>query len=373
MHHSGNHSPKRLSLPTLRANIDRSRESEKLDIDLILEPDLTPSQISEIGLQAEAYGIRAIWTSNYFAHWDGFLSLAPLAAATKKILMGPLAVSPFEMHPLKIANSLLTLNELSGGRAVVAMGAGEGNLEAMALPKPKKIVLAIREAIEIVHGAAHGKLAGGYDGEIFNVNLPCAYPWLKAKPPAIYGTAYRPMMMRMEGRVADGCFVGCTPPEVVGPAMEAVRTGLGRRDDTPEDFRVNTFWGWHIKEDAEAAYAESRRELPWRARLLDPDMISMYLDEDEVKLVRDHYDEYVTEYFDPSKPVTSVPVEVSNKMCEGLTATGGLDVLDREIERFKLFAAGGLTEVALRLHGQPMDALKIIGERVVPELRDYTG
>ena len=81
-----------------------------MDIDLILEPDLTPAQITEIGQAAEKYGIRAIWTSNYFAHWDAFLSLAPLAASTSKILMGPLAVSPFEMHPLKIANSLLTLN-----------------------------------------------------------------------------------------------------------------------------------------------------------------------------------------------------------------------------------------------------------------------
>jgi hypothetical protein len=52
-----------------------------------------------------------------------------------------------------------------------------------------------------------------------------------------------------------------------------------------------------------------------------------------------------------------------------MTSTGGLDELDREIERFKLFQKEGLTEIALRLHEDPMDALKIIGERVVPELR----
>jgi 5,10-methylenetetrahydromethanopterin reductase len=340
-----------------------------VDIDLILEPDLTPAQITELGQAAEKYGIRAIWTSNYFAHWDGFLSLVPLALSTSKILMGPLAVSPFEMHPLKIANTLLTLNELSGGRALIAMGAGEGNLEAMALKKPEKVVLAIREAIEIVRGAAHGKLKNGYKGEIFNVNLPCAYGWLKAPPPKIYGTAYRPMMMTMEGRVADGCYIGCTPPEVVEPAMSAVRAGLAKRDTPPQDFRVNTFWGWHIKKDREAAYAESRRELPWRARLLDPAMIAMYLDPDEVKIVRDHYQEYVDFYFDPSKPVKNIPVEISNKLAEGLTSTGGLDAIDREIERYKLFAKGGLTEIAIRLHGQPMDALKLIGERVVPALR----
>jgi 5,10-methylenetetrahydromethanopterin reductase len=341
-----------------------------VDIDLILEPDLTPAQITELGKAAESCGIRAVWTSNYFAHWDPFISLVPLAQATERLLMGALAVSPFEMHPLKIANALLTLNEMSNGRATVAIGAGEGNLDAMDLKKPAKIVLAVREALEIVLGAAHGRLTvDGYDGEIFNVNYPCAYDWLTAPAPAIYGTAYRYMMMRMEARVGDGVFVGCTPPEIVEPAMEHVRTGLGRRKQAPEDFRVNTFWAWHIKEDREAAYRESRRELPWRARQLDPELISLYLDDDEVRIVTENFDNYVKAYFEHLDEVEGVPVDISNKLCEGLTSTGGLEDLDREIERFRKFKTAGLTEIALRLHADPMAALKLIGERVVPALR----
>ncbi len=340
-----------------------------MDVDLILEPDLNPSQITELGLAAEKYGIRAIWTSNYFAHWDPFLSLAKLAESTSRIRMGALAVSPFEMHPLKIANALLTLNEISGGRAQVAVGAGEGNLDAMDLKKPKKVVLAIREAIEIVRLAARGGLKRGYKGEIYNVNLPCAYDWLQATPPTVYGTAYRPMMMRMEGRIADGVFVGCTPPEIVEPAMENVRTGIQRRDTPAEDFRVNTFWGWHIKADRDAAFRESRRELPWRARKLDPELTKLYLDDDEVKIVTDNFQNYVDAYFSHADEVKGVPQEISNKLAVGLTSTGGLEDLDREIARFEKFGRAGLTEIALRLHADPMDALKIIGEKVVPRLR----
>ena len=80
------------------------------------------------------------------------------------------------MHPLKITNSLLSLNEISKGRAQVALGAGEGNLDAMGLKTPEKIVAAIREATEIVRGAALGELSeSGYKGEFFEVNYPCAY------------------------------------------------------------------------------------------------------------------------------------------------------------------------------------------------------
>ncbi len=341
-----------------------------MEVDIILEPDLGPSQLVELAVAAERYGVRALWTSNYFAHWDPFISLVPVAQATRQLRMGALAVSPFEMHPLKIANQLLSLNELSGGRAMVAVGAGEGNLDAMALKKPGKIVVAVREALEIVIGAAHGQLAkDGYKGEEFNVTYPCAYDWLKAPPPFVYGTAYRHMMMRMEARVADGVFIGCTPTEIIGPAMEQVRIGEAKREPGKKPLQVNSFWAWHVKTDRREAYRESRRELAWRARKLDPDLIRLWLNPDEVQMVADNFDRFVAAWFDRSGNVQGVPEELCNRLCEGLTSTGGIDDLDREITRFRKFGEAGQTEIALRLHDDPMAALKIIGERVIPALR----
>ncbi|MCL4721452.1 MAG: LLM class flavin-dependent oxidoreductase [Gammaproteobacteria bacterium] len=341
-----------------------------MEVDIILEPDLGPDQLVALAEAAEGYGIRALWTSNYFAHWDPFISLVPVARATERLLLGALAVSPFEMHPLKIANQLLSLNELSGGRAMVAVGAGEGNLDAMSLAKPRKIVVAVREALEIVIGAGRRQLAtNGYKGEEFSVTYPCAYDWLKAPPPFVYGTAYRHMMMRMEARVADGVFIGCTPTEIIEPAMEQVRIGAAKRAPGKPPLRVNSFWAWHVKADRNEAYRESRRELAWRARKLDPDLIRLWLNPDEVQMVADNFDKFVAAWFDRSGTVQGVPEELCNRLCEGLTSTGGLEDLDREIERFRRFRQAGLTEIALRLHDDPMAALRIIGERVVPALR----
>jgi alkanesulfonate monooxygenase SsuD/methylene tetrahydromethanopterin reductase-like flavin-dependent oxidoreductase (luciferase family) len=341
-----------------------------MDIDIILEPDLTPGQVAELGVKAEQYGVRAVWSSNYFAHWDCFLSLVPLAQSTSKLLLGPLAVSPFEMHPLKIANSLLSLNEMAQGRAVIAMGAGEGNIDAMRIERPEKIVRATREGIEIVRGASRGKLAQGYRGEDFGVMLPCAYGWLKApQPPLIYGTAYRGQMMRMEARVADGVFVGCTPPEVMAKAMLDVREGEAKREADMGPLRVNTFWAWHLKRERAEGYRESRRELAWRAIKLQKELIMQCLTEEEADLVRANYDRFVAAWFDRSGNVQGVPEDIPNRLCEYFTSTGGLEDLDREIERFKMFGQAGLTEVALRLHDQPMEALDIIGQHVIPKLR----
>lgn len=341
-----------------------------MDIDIILEPDLTPAQVAELGQKAERYGVRALWSSNYFAHWDCFLSMVPLAQSTSKLLLGPLAVSPFEMHPLKIANSLLSLNEFAGGRAVIAMGAGEGNIDCMGIERPEKIVRAVREGIEIVRGAGRGKLAKGYKGEDFVVNLPCAYGWLKAPtPPLVYGTAYRGQMMRMEARVSDGVFIGCTPPEVMATAMKEVMEGAAKREPDMPTLRTNTFWAWHLKRDRAEGYRESRRELPWRAIKLQKELIMQCLSEDEAQLVRDHYDKFVAAWFDRSGNVQGIPEEIPNRLCEYFTSTGGLEDLDREIERFRLFAKAGLSECALRLHDNPMEALDIIGQHVIPKLR----
>ena len=341
-----------------------------MDVDIILEPDLTPRQIAELGEAAEGYGIRALWTSNYFAHWDAFLSLVPLVQRTDRLKVGPLAVSPFEMHPLKMANSLLTLNQMSGGRAQIAMGAGEGNLDAMDLKKPAKIVLAIREAADILMAAGSGGLANGYQGEIFNVNFPCAFDWLTEEAPFVYVTCYREQMMRMAGRVADGVYLGAIPTELVDEAMSNVRTGQARRaEDKEQNIRVNSFWGWHMKPDINVAYRESRRELAWRGRKLAPEVVSLYCDPDETQLVTDNFDAFVQAYFDRSGDVKGVPESICRKLMHGMTSTGDLNDLDREIERFRTFERAGLTEMSLRLHEDPMEALEIIGTHVVPALR----
>ncbi len=340
-----------------------------MKIDIILEPDLTPEEICDLGLMAENYGVDSVWTSNYFSHWDPFISLTQLANQSRRIKLGILAVSPFEMHPLKIANSLLTLNEISQGRAQVAVGAGEGNLTAMNLHTPKKIVLAVREALEIINKACRNDLKEGYEGEIFNVSLPCDYGWAKQTKPIVYGTAYRHMMMRMEGRVADGVFIGATPPEVLEEAIDNIQIGKEKRLGSNEDVLINSFWGWHIKSNKENAYKESRRELAWRARKLEKSLLQHYFSDDECEEITTKFESFVDAYFDRSGNIKDIDIEIANKLCRVFTSTGDLSDLEAEIARFKQFEKMGQTHLSLRLHDDPKAALDIIGTEVLPHFK----
>ena len=273
------------------------------------------------------------------------------------------------MHPLKIANSLLTLNEVSQGRAQIAVGAGEGNLTAMNLKTPKKIVLAVREALEIIIKACSDDLKEGYIGEIFNVSLPCDYGWAKHEKPVVYGTAYRHMMMRMEGRVADGVYIGATPPEVLEEAIININTGKEKRSDSNDEIFINSFWAWHIKDDRDEAFKESRRELAWRARKLERSLLRHYFTDEECKLITDNFESFVNAYFDRSGNIRDIDIEIADKLCTVFTSTGDLTDLESEIMRFKKFEKMGQTHLSLRLHDNPKDALDIIGKEVIPHFK----
>jgi hypothetical protein len=177
-------------------------------------------------------------------------------------------------------------------------------------------------------------------------------------------------MMKMAGKVADGVYLGAIPTEIIAPAMAAVRDGQAARTaPRVHPARVNAFWGWHIKHDRAKAHMESRRELAWRGRKLEADVCRLYLTEEETQLVVSKFQAFVDAWFDRSGIVKGVPDDVCNRLMYGLTSTGGLEDMDREVERFRTFERAGLTEIALRLHEDPMEGLDIIGKHLLPRLR----
>ena len=105
---------------------------------LILESANSPERLAELAVLAEQNGFSGIWISNMHDGRDPFVNLVDAARATSTINMGPVAVSPYELHPLKMGTSLLTLNEIAKGRAHIGIAAGDGGTVAAGLnPRPE--------------------------------------------------------------------------------------------------------------------------------------------------------------------------------------------------------------------------------------------
>jgi alkanesulfonate monooxygenase SsuD/methylene tetrahydromethanopterin reductase-like flavin-dependent oxidoreductase (luciferase family) len=360
-----------------------------MDIDIILECDVSPSQVAELAVEAEKLGVRALWTSNYHQNYDGFMSLMPAALVTSRILLGPLAVSPWELHPLKMANALLTLNEASNGRGMVGISGGGGVLGSIGWKihkdgpvwpvrdkikgnrYPERRVRGLQECIEILNLARGGKMAFSYEGEIFQIVRPFNHDWAKAETgPHIIGCCSGPMMIRTGARIADGIQLSDYTIEMMPDAMKNVNKGFENREWPADNFRIGNFWAWHIKEDKAASFREARRELIWRGAIAAKyeHHIRPHVDsDDEVQVIIDNWESFFKAFWSRSGEIDNVPEETVNKLIAGMSSAGDLNDVDREMERFTAFAGSGLTELSVRLFDNPMDGLKLIGRHVMPQ------
>jgi 5,10-methylenetetrahydromethanopterin reductase len=315
---------------------------------------------------AEDYGVRCLWASNYSAARDAFMSLVPAAQATRRMGIGVLVVSPWEMHPLKIANALFTLNEYAGGRAQLVVSAG-GEWSGVMGSGHARRVRAARETIEIIKAASSGKRVN-YSGELYRAYGFNA-SWADDPSPLVYAGASKAQMFRMAAATADGLMMSDIPPlSVLDESLEIIRAALAEQAQAPDDFRISNFWAWHVKESRERSMLEARRELILRGWLvryhLEP-----FLSAEECDLVETHKQAFLQAYNDRSGEIVGVPPELVDKLIENFSFAGNPEDINRHVETLQRFSAAGLTEIALRLHDDPMESLRLIGERVLPALR----
>ena len=360
-----------------------------MDINIILEPDVSPSQFAELAVEAEKLGARTIWSSNYHFHYDAFLALAPAAAVTSKIKLGVLAVSPWEMHPLKMANATLTLNEMSGGRAIIAVSGGGGLLGAMGwrgrkggpswplqdpsrkTSEPDRRVTAIRETMEVLELARSGNFNMGYDGDVFEIRRPWGMQWAKESGPELYTCSCGPMMLRLGGRLADGLQLSDFTVSQMPGVIKNVQAGIAKRAEPIDDFRIGNFWAWHIKKDIDASMYEARRELIWRAAIIGQvreDIIPFLHDEAEMDVLMKHWENMRIAFRNRSGVIEDIPEDIINRLIAGMSSAGDMSAIDVEIDRYQKLADAGLTELDLRLFDDPMEGLQMIGKHIIPAL-----
>jgi 5,10-methylenetetrahydromethanopterin reductase len=335
-----------------------------LKVSVILDPDTAPDEAKQLGLLAEQLGLEAVWASNYPSSRDPFMTLAPLALSSSRIRMGPMVMTPWELHPYKLSKSVLGLAELTGGRANVLIGGPTGVPAVMGID-PQQMVGRVRESVEILRGArADAPL--NYKGRHYQV---WAYKpaWATAAAPQIWIAANKPQMMAMATKLADGVMLGDMTLPRLGECLERFHAGVAAAGRTEAGVRVSSLIAWHVKTDARASVAEARSQLALRGMLEDW-YVDSFLDPDECRLVKSKLPAFFKAYKNRSPEIEGVSEAILDKLVEHLGLSGDGSSVDRHIERLRGFAAAGLSDVALKLHGDQAHAVRLIGERVAPAL-----
>lgn len=337
-----------------------------MQIHVLLEPDQTPDQLTALARLCEQAGIHTMWLQNYVSCRDAFMALVPAALATRRVRLGVCVVSPWEMHPVKMLNSLLTLNEYSAGRASLVIGGGGEWVARLAL-QPVKRVRAVREAIELVRGGFTGKSLT-YTGELYKVyghrpDFGVVAPGIAA--PLVYAGANQPQMLRAAVPSADGVMYSDMTHQLIDTTVARTREALAAKNLPVAGYRINNIWAWHIKADRETARREACREMLLRG-LLDPWYLGSFLSEEECATVERLKPIFFKAFRDHSGNLEGVPESIVDSLIRNFTITGTPDELERRMPELEAFAKAGVTELNFRLHDDPAYAIRLIGERVVP-------
>ncbi|MBL8225427.1 MAG: LLM class flavin-dependent oxidoreductase [Chromatiales bacterium] len=340
-----------------------------MHIHFIFEPD-SPRRLGDLGRLAEELGFDAVWLPNILSARDPFLAFSWLARESQRVRMGPVAISPFELHPLKIANSLLTLNELSGGRANIVIGGGGGTVIGMGLKPDRRsvhphMVAGVRECLEFLR-AIRPDEAVTFTGRHWHIE---AYrpDWATQPPPRLYVAASRPRMLRLAGELGDGVMLSDIALPALPATLATLREGLALRATPPPEFPVNNLLAWHVKRDRTAAYAEARRKL-WVRGIWERARIAPYLAPADCDRIEQNLPALAAAYHRGSDPGDVVGTAVMDALVDGLTLTGGLEDIDRIVGELRAMRDAGVTELGLRLYGEPDEAIRLVAERVRPAL-----
>lgn len=206
-------------------------------------PPQAPVELAKLS-ERLGYDLVAIQDHPYQPRFhDTWTLLSYIAAATTTIELAPDVVNLPLRQPAVLARAAASLDLLSGGRFNLGIGAGGfwDAIEAMGGPRrtPGQAVDALAEAIGIIHGIwdpdNREQLHGG---EIYPVHGAKRGPAPAHRIPIWIG-GYKPRMMRLTGRVADGWLpsLGYLQPADLADASARIDDAAAGAGRDPRDIR----------------------------------------------------------------------------------------------------------------------------------------
>ncbi|MFP5331173.1 MAG: TIGR03619 family F420-dependent LLM class oxidoreductase [Acidimicrobiia bacterium] len=142
-------------------------------------------EVRRMATQIEDAGFDSIWVGDHLLYeqdghkvgpWEAFTQLAAIAAVTERVEIGPLvAAQPFH-EPAILAKQAATVDEISGGRLTLGLGAGWNRLEfeAFGLPYERR-VSRFAEGFEIIRRLLAGETVS-FQGEFYDLEECVLHP-----------------------------------------------------------------------------------------------------------------------------------------------------------------------------------------------------
>ncbi|MGW3296040.1 LLM class flavin-dependent oxidoreductase [Streptomyces xiamenensis] len=176
------------------------------------------------------------WRSFRDQPWFGAVpTLTAAAAVTERIRLGTMVISPNFRHPVTLAKELITLDDLSGGRITLGIGAGGSGFDATALGHdawtPRERADRFAEFVPLLDRLlSEGGTSGvSYRGDFYSAHEVRNIPGCVQRPRLPFAVAATgPRGMRLAARHGQA-WVTTGDPKSLDGGPDAFLTGLGRQ------------------------------------------------------------------------------------------------------------------------------------------------
>lgn len=266
--------------------------------------------------------------------------LTAYATVTNKVGLGNLVTDPCRMNPAVLAQIVATIDQISKGRVILGIGAGEAmNLVPFGILANHRVER-MKESIQIMKGLWANEFFD-YKGRFFNFNRAHlqAPPYQKPHPP-IFVSAFSPKSRSVAALEGNGWLSLAASPSIIKQDLAEIRETAEKAGRNISGLEVVYFAEFSVAEDHEEAErmieANARRGLTvWPKNLR--------------RLGYDASDEFDYSRVIPDKTTESKIKKFSEMIpLEAVQATAIYGTPQDCIEKIEEFHAAGVTYLILR-------------------------
>ena len=183
----------------------------------------------------EDYTPIAEFQKSPHVHFDPFQAMAVAATATEVLRVGVGVTDVLRRHPAMLAQSALTVQHFSTGRAILGLGSGELlNIEPYGIEWHRPVAK-LQEALAVMKMLWKADRPVSFHGDFYNLeDAVLGLDPLDGVGPPVWLASHGPRMLELCGREADGWLPTQSTPEEYAERLRIIRESAEAANRDPD-------------------------------------------------------------------------------------------------------------------------------------------
>lgn len=341
-------------------------------LSVLLFSEYTTARLVELGRLVEDLGYWGLWYTDVRFARECFIGLAAVAARTSRIRLGSGVCDPYSRHPSATAACIATLDEMTGGRAVLGLGTGGQGLRELGIEQ-KLPVAAMREAVQMIRALLRGETVSTQGKVVSLTSARLDFQPARSEIPVYFAT-HGAQITKLAGQIADGVLIANTlNPKAFDFYLAQLEEGMAKANRPRGAVDIGLRVEACISKNDDAAFAVMRRRVA--SRVLSQYPHWEYLDAVGLKLP-DAFIEIATRP-DARKAADEAAAVMPREVVESMVLAGTAERCAQQLARG---LGSKISHVTLRPHAAPGEdvatVIRAFIEEVVPravELKRSSG